>query len=182
MKVGDFKFDEHLVFVPDKGQILFKDERMVMMSADSFGDLLKEIIDIGGVNMARVFMRRFGEAAGKNDARTIKDTLSPDTDLDWLALGPVIHTWEGIVRAVPEVIDIDRATGKFYMKGTWENSFVAEQYLKHFGKAKNTVCWLLTGYATGYSSEFFGKKLVAHETACKGKGDAFCRFEIKPEE
>ena len=88
MKVSEFKFDEHLLYKPEQGRILFKDQRMVMMSADSFGTLLKEIIDIGGVNMARVFMRRFGETAGRNDARTIKNTLSPDTDIDWLALGP----------------------------------------------------------------------------------------------
>ena len=142
MKVSEFKFDEHLVFKPGGGRILFKDERMVMMSADSFGTLLKEIIDIGGINMARVFMRRFGETAGKNDARTIKERLSPDTDIDWLALGPAIHSWEGIVRAVPEVSISTRASGKFYMKGTWEDSFFAEQYLKHYGKSKDPVCWL----------------------------------------
>ncbi|MBN2225134.1 MAG: XylR N-terminal domain-containing protein [Deltaproteobacteria bacterium] len=181
MKVSEFRFDEHLAFKPEQGRILFKDQRMVMMSADSFGTLLKEIIDIGGVNMARVFMRRFGETAGRNDARTIKNTLSPDTDIDWLALGPMIHSWEGIVRAVPEEINIDRDTGKFYMKGTWEDSFFAEQYLKHYGKSKDPVCWLLTGYATGYTSEFFGKKLIAKEPTCKGKGDDLCRFEITPE-
>jgi len=180
MKAPDFKFNELLVYKPDLGTILFKKQRMVMMSADSFGDLLKEIIDIGGVNMARVFMRRFGETAGRDDARTIKETLSPDTDVDWLALGPMIHSWEGIVRAVPEVIDIDRTSGTFFMKGTWENSFFAEQYVKHYGKSKDPVCWLLTGYATGYASEFFGKKLVATEVTCKGKGDDLCRFEIKP--
>jgi predicted hydrocarbon binding protein len=181
MKVSEFKFDEYLSFNPEHGRILFKDQRMVMMSADSFGDLLKEIIDIGGLNMARVFMRRFGETAGRNDARTIKNTLSPDTDIDWLALGPMIHSWEGIVRAVPETIDIDRASGKFYMTGIWEDSFFAEQYLKHYPKSKDSVCWLLTGYATGYASEFFGKKLLATEPTCRGKGDDMCRFEIRPE-
>jgi predicted hydrocarbon binding protein len=182
MKVTEFKFNEHLSFKPEQGRIFFNDQRMVMMSADSFGDLLKEIIDIGGLNMARVFMRRFGETAGRNDARTIKDTLSPDTDIDWLAFGPAIHSWEGIVKAVPEVIDIDRNTGKFYMKGVWEGSFFAEQYIRHFGKAKYSVCWLLTGYASGYASEFFGKRLVAAEPTCVGKGDDLCRFEIMPEE
>jgi hypothetical protein len=42
---------------------------MVMMSAGSFGDLAKEIIDIGAVTTARVFMRRFG--AGKEMGRDI---------------------------------------------------------------------------------------------------------------
>jgi purine catabolism regulator len=182
MKVSEFKLSEELQFKPEKGRVLFRDQRMVIMSADSFGTLLKEIVDIGGVNMARVFMRRFGETAGRDDARTIKETLAPDTDMDWLALGPAIHSWEGIVRAVPEQIELDRAAGKFYMKGLWGDSFFAEQYLKHFKKSNDPVCWLLTGYATGYASEFFGMKLVARETTCKGKGDDICRFEISPEE
>jgi purine catabolism regulator len=182
MKVSEFKLSEELQFKPEKGRVLFRDQRMVIMSADSFGTLLKEIVDIGGVNMARVFMRRFGETAGRDDARTIKETLAPDTDMDWLALGPAIHSWEGIVRAVPEQIELDRAAGKFYMKGLWEDSFFAEQYLKHFKKSNDPVCWLLTGYATGYASEFFGMKLVARETSCRGKGDDVCRFEITQEQ
>ncbi len=182
MNVGTFRFDEHLSYEPERGRILFKDERMVMMSADSFGTLLKEIIEIDGIGMARIFMRRFGETAGVNDARTIKEKLSPDTDVDWLAFGPIIHSWEGMVRAVPEVIEVDRASGTFHMKGRWEHSFFAEQYLKNFGKSRDPVCWLLTGYATGYASEFFGKRLVARETACVARGDDVCRFEIVTEE
>ena len=182
MKASEFRFDEHLVYKPEFGTILFKDQRMVMMSADSFGDLLKEIIDIGGVNMARVFMRRFGETAGRNDARTIKEDLKPDTDMDWLALGPTIHAWEGIVKSVPEKVEFDPATRNLVMKVKWEDSFFAEQYVRHYGKSKDPVCWLLTGYATGYASELTGKKINCRETACKGKGDDACVMELSPEE
>jgi predicted hydrocarbon binding protein len=182
MKADDFKLSELLSFNPQEGKLLFKHERMVMISADSFGDLVKEIIDIGGVNMARVFMRRFGETAGRNDARTIKDDLKPDTDDDWLSFGPAIHAWEGIVKSVPEKIELDMAAKKLYMKVKWENSFFAEQYVKHYGKSKDPVCWLLTGYATGYLSEVMGKKMICKELSCKGKGDDACIMEVTEEE
>ncbi len=181
MKVQEFKFDDFFSFNPEKGQVLFNDQRVIVMSADSFGDYMKEFIDIGGVNLCRIFMRRLGEHNGRSDAQLIKQQLKPDTDIDWLAFGPTIHTWEGIVKAIPEVIDFDRDSGRFYMKGIWENSFWAEQYVKKFGVSKESVCWLLTGYASGYASEFFGKKLIAKEPTCKGKGDDVCRFEIKLE-
>lgn len=181
MKVNEFKFDEFFSFHPEEGQVVFNDQRVIIMSADSFGDYIKEFVQIGGVNLCRIFMRRLGEHNGRSDAKLIKQKMNPDTDIDWLALGPTIHTWEGIVKAVPEVIDFDRASKKFYMKGTWENSFWAEQYVKNFGISKESVCWLLTGYATGYASEFFGEKLIAKEPTCRGKGDDICRFEIKPE-
>jgi purine catabolism regulator len=182
MKAADFKLDGMLKFEPEKGQLWFQSQRMVMMSAESFGDLLKEIIDIGGVNMARVFMRRFGETAGKNDAKTIKAELKPDSDAEWVALGPAIHAWEGIVKSVPEKVDFNPEGKALYMKVKWENSFFAEQYLRHYGKAKDPVCWLLTGYATGYATELVGRKMICKESACKGKGDAACVMEITPDE
>jgi len=181
MRVADFKFDSFLRFNPEKGEVLLSDQRVIIMSADSFGDYLKELVGIGGINLCRIFMRRLGEQNGRSDARYIRENMEPDTDIDWLAFGPTIHTWEGIVKAIPETIEFDRNSGNFYMKGTWENSFWAEQYVKKFGVGTESVCWLLTGYATGYASEFFGKKLVAREPTCRGKGDAECSFEIRPE-
>jgi hypothetical protein len=186
MKAAAFKLPDYLTFMPDEGKLLFRGQRMVVISTDSFGDLMKDIIAIGGVNFARIFIKDFmfgfGKVAGKQDARTIKERLDPDSDNDWLALGPIIHTWEGVVKAIPEVISIDRESGEFYMKGIWQNSFIADQYINSFGKSKDSICWLLTGYATGYASEFFGRQLLAKEPTCRGKGDEVCRFEIKPVE
>ena len=180
MKIGEFKFDELLSFDPHWGQILFKGEDIRTMSAESFGDLLNETINIAGPNMARVLMKHIGRTAGKSDAYAIRETRRIGTDLDWLAFTPAIRTWEGIVEGVPETLDIDRKSGRFYIKGIWKNSFFAEQYVRHFGKSKDPVCWLLDGYATGYASEFFGAHLVARELTCRGRGDDACRFEIAP--
>jgi hypothetical protein len=153
---------------------------MVIFSADSIGLLLSEIINVGGLRMAQVFMRRFGEAAGRDDARLLKKEFRPDTDLDWIAMGPNIHTWEGIVKATPSALEYDRSTGKFFMQGTWDNSFFAGQYKKLYGMATEPVCWMLSGYATGYASEFFGANLLCKETLCVAKGDPHCQFTIKP--
>ena len=182
MKVDGFRYDELITFSPGNGKLFFQEQRIIIMNAESFGELIREIADIGGMKMAKIFMRRFGEAAGRSDAMTIKEKLNPDTDMDWIALGPTIHSWEGIVRAEPEVIEFDRDTGEFYMRGIWENSFFAEQYLRVFGRSTESVCSMLTGYATGYASMFFGRSLVAKEPTCIAKGDDLCRFEIKSEE
>jgi predicted hydrocarbon binding protein len=182
MKATDFNIAEYLQFNPAEGTMMLKSQRMVMMSAHSFGILLKEIYTIGGENMLRVFFRRFGEAAGRDDAKLLKVEFSPDTDMDWIALCPTIHTWEGIVKAVPEVINFNREDGHFYMKGTWENSFYAEQWKAMMGPSKKPICDILTGYATGYASEFFGRDLICKEPTCVACGDDKCRFEIKPRE
>lgn len=182
MKASDFNLQQAIKLDPNTGIATFSKHRIVIFDADSIGRLMQEMIDIGGTNTAKVLMRRFGEANGHSDARLLKEEFAPDDDMNWIALGPTIHTWEGIVKATPTALEYDRATGKFFMQGTWENSFIAEQYIKIYGKSKEAVCWLLSGYATGYCTEFFGKTLMCKETMCVAKGDPHCQFTIKPPE
>ena len=180
MKVSEISLQRDMKFDPDGGIVRFGSQRMVIFSADSIGRLLWEIIDVGGLRMAQVFLRRFGEAAGRDDARLLKHEFNPDTDLDWIAMGPTIHTWEGIVKATPTALEYDRATGKMFMQGTWENSFFAQQYVRLFGPSTEPVCWMLSGYATGYASEFLGSDVLCKETMCVAQGDPHCQFTIKP--
>ena len=179
MKVTDFNMAQLLKFSPDTGKLMLGSQRMTIMSARSVGILLEEIYKTGGENMARLFFRRWGEVAGRDDARLLKEEYSPDTDMDWIALGPTIHTWEGIVRAVPTAMEFDRDSGHFFMTGVWENSFFAEQWLKVIGKSARPVCDILTGYATGYLSEFFGHDVVAKEPTCIACGDPHCSWEAR---
>jgi predicted hydrocarbon binding protein len=180
MQAADISLQRDLVFDLESGMVHFGSQRMVIMSAGSFGKLLWEMIDIGGQRLAQVLLRRFGEAAGRDDARLLKSEFNPDTDFDWIAMGPTIHTWEGIVKATPTVLEYDRAAGKMFMQGKWENSFFAEQYVRLFGPAKQPVCWMLSGYATGYVSEFMGSEMLCKETMCVAQGDPYCQFTIKP--
>jgi predicted hydrocarbon binding protein len=179
MKLTDFNLAETIKYNPAEGRVTLGSQRMVIMSARSVGMLLDEIIKTGGENMARIFFRRWGEAAGRDDASLLKAEYQPDTDVDWIALGPYIHSWEGLVCAAPTLLEFDRGVGNFHMKGEWKNSFFAEQWLKVVGKSPRPVCDILSGYATGYASAFFGGDLLAKETTCVACGDDICRFEIR---
>lgn len=179
MKVTDFNLANSISYNPAEGQVKLGSQRMVIMPSHSVGMLLDEIIKTGGENMARIFFRRWGEAAGRDDASLLKSEYNPDTDIDWIALGPFIHSWEGIVAAAPTFLEFDRSAGTFHMKGEWKNSFFAEEWLKVVGKSARPACDILTGYATGYASAFFGGDLLAKETTCVACGDDICRFEIR---
>ncbi len=175
----EFNLTSDLRFVPEEGKLLFKDTRMVIMNSNFFSNFLKAMIDFGGVGMAKVTTRMFWEQAGREDALFIKKEFEPDTDLDWLALGPTIHSWMGLVKATPTSVEFDRKTGKFFMQGNWENSFIADSWLSLYGESKEPVCWMLSSYATGYASAFFGMDLLCKETMCIAKGDPHCQFTIK---
>lgn len=182
MKVSEINLKENIKFDFNKGEVFFGPLRLIIINYASFEQLLKEVIDTGGIGLGKVVFRRFGEAAGREDAKIIKKEFKPDTDIDWIAMGPAIHTWEGIVKATPTALEFDREKGTFFMQGKWEKSFIAELWLKLYGASKEPVCWMLSGYATGYASEFFGKELLCKETMCVGKGDPHCEFTIKTKE
>ena len=63
----------------------------------------------------------------------------------------------------------------------WHESFEADQHVLHHGTSNEPVCWLLTGFATGYSSCAHGKDLdvVFVELKCRGRGDASCHLVAK---
>jgi hypothetical protein len=110
----------------------------------------------------------------------MKLNYSFETEVDLLATGPVIHSYEGLVQATPKEIRFDRRTRDFYFTGIWSNSFEAEQHLAFNEVARQPVCWTLMGYASGWCTAFFGWPLLAIEPFCAGKGNPHCEWMIKP--
>jgi hypothetical protein len=102
------------------------------------------------------------------------------SEIDLLASGPVIHTFEGVVNATPKEIKINRSTGECYFTGVWKNSFQGEQFLFHHHPEGKAVCQQLTGYASGWCTAFFGKPILAIEPLCIGKGDPVCEWFLQP--
>ena len=70
----------------------------------------------------------------------------------------------------------------FYFSGIWTNSYEAEQHLSYNPLTTEPVCWSLVGYASGWSTAFFGLPLIAIEPFCVGKGDDHCEFIIQTPE
>jgi hypothetical protein len=180
MKATDFDLSKDLRFSLEKGITSFRDSRLVIFDANSIGLLRQSLINQLGISQAREFFLRFGFQNGYSDFLQMKVNYQFDTEIDLLASGPVIHTWEGIVQATPRDIRYDRSTGTFYFTGVWSNSYEAEQHLSFNESFTEPVCWSLMGYASGWCTAFFGSPLVAIEPVCVGKGDDHCEWLIQP--
>lgn len=180
MKATDFNLQKEIAFNLDTGVTSFRDTRLVMFDANAIGLLRQNLIETLGMDKAREFFLRFGYQNGFADFMQMKVNYEFDSEIELLASGPVIHTWEGIVRASPTEIRMDKAKGEFFFTGIWTNSYEAEQHLCFNEKSHEPVCWSLVGYASGWCSAFFGSKLIAIEPTCVGKGDATCGWKIQP--
>lgn len=180
MKATDFNLQEGIKFNSETGITTFHDTRLVIFDANAIGFLKKQVVEALGWKNARKLYLRFGYQHGYSDFLQMKENYAFESEMDLLASGPVIHTWEGIVQATPKEIRFNRETGEFYFSGIWKNSYDAEQYLMYESIGKDPVCWTLMGYASGWCTAFFGKPLFAYEPVCIGKGDDHCEWLIKP--
>lgn len=168
-----------LEFLPQHGKVMLGPDRMIIMRQQAMSVLRGLLYEQLGDSLARAVLSQFGHQCGTGDYETLLRTYEWEDDLDTLTSGPVLHGWEGIVHAVPAQIDVSRERGHFYMRGEWHNSYEAEIHLARFGPSTESVCHSLTGYASGWSSAYFGKPCLCIEPTCVGKGDDVCRFEIR---
>ncbi len=180
MKATDFDLSNGLNFDLETGITSFLDNRLVIFNTNAIGLLRQSLIEQLGFSKARELWLQFGYQNGYADFLQMKLNYQFDTELELLASGPVIHTWEGIVQATPKEIRFHRDTGEFFFTGVWTNSYEAEQHLSYYDVAVEPVCWSLMGYASGWCSAFFESPLIAIEPVCLGKGDDHCEWKIQP--
>ena len=182
MKATDFDLSRDMRFDPKRGITEFRGSRLVIFDANAIGFLRQKLIAVAGRERARQLFLELGYQHGFSDFLQMKMNYQFDTEMDLLAAGPVIHTWEGIVQATPKEIHFDRKTGDFYFTGVWTNSYEAEQHLMFGPKITEPVCWSLMGYASGWCTAFFNAPLIAIEPVCVGKGDDRCEWKIQSPE
>lgn len=175
MLASELRMGELLEFLPEQGKILLKGSRVIIFDAASMGKLRKDLIDTLGMERAKGFLIRYGWSCGFEAARNIKKQFQWDEEGEGIFSGPIMHTLQGFTSS-RLYYETDQKTGKGVYYGYWTNSFEAEQHIRHFGYHHEPVCWLLVGYASGYSSARLGKRHIYKEIKCAGRGDERCAY------
>ena len=180
MKASDFNLKDELKFDFEQGITSFRDTRLVLLDVNALGLLRQNLINELGMEEARHIFLRFGYQQGFSDFMQCNLSYEFESDTELFAAGPVLHTWEGIVKAVPVEMNYDREKGSAYLKVLWKNAYEAEQHLSYNACSTDPVCWSLMGYASGWSTGFFGVPMLAIEEQCVGCGDAHCCVVVQP--
>jgi DNA-binding NtrC family response regulator/predicted hydrocarbon binding protein len=167
-------------FSADDGTIWLAEHRMLLLHVAALVGLRKELIESVGRDHARRVLTRMGYASGTRDAELAKRIRGDKSVTDAFFVGPQLHMLEGSVRVTPVRLEMDVAEGKFFGEFRWENSWEAEAHVKEFGRQSEPVCWMLLGYASGYTTAFMGKMVLFKEVQCAGCGDAHCLIAGKP--
>ena len=178
--VERFNLRSRLRFNIEKGQIWLDENRMLLMHAKAFGALRQQLWESLGSQRAKGLLFRMGFVAGQNDAELAATLYGEGDDYDVFKIGPELHAFEGLVRTTIVEADIDWQEGTFFGTVHCENSWEAESHLQLFGGSDEAVCWNVTGYASGYVTQFFKRLIIFREVQCACCGHARCVLEGRP--
>lgn len=166
-----------LKFSFETGEIWLGENRMVLMHVAALGALRNEIIESLGMERARGLLVRMGYASGVRDAELAKSLPSNDSPEAGIMLGPMLHSFKGMVWVEKKKLSMDLSKGLFTGEFRWDNSWEAQTHLEKFGIGDDVECWSQVGYASGYVSTLVGRPVIFKETKCVCKGDHNCYIE-----
>lgn len=169
-------------FSAEDGTIWLGEHRMLLLHTAALGSLRRELINSVGLDQARRILTRMGFASGTRDAELARKMRTDMSVTDAFFVGPQLHMLEGSVRVTPIRLEVDVAKGSFYGEFRWENSWEAEAHVREFGSQEDPVCWMLIGYASGYTTEFMGRFVLFKEMECAAGGNSYCRIVGRPVE
>lgn len=175
IKASDLHLDK-LISISEGSGMKLKELQLTLSSAEGWGLLRKDLITALGIQRAKRFLLRYGYHCGAHEARLLKKTIDWKDDFEWLIGGTKMHQLTGRAFSYPDKFQVDMENGLFDVSGYWIDSYEAKQYLQYFSKHNEPVCYYLVGYASGYTSECLGKRIVFKEIKCKGKGDEHCSY------
>ncbi|MDI4665624.1 sigma 54-interacting transcriptional regulator [Xanthobacter autotrophicus] len=170
----------HLHFSPDTGHIQMFDQRMLLMHGFLVAALRRELIERLGQGTARETFTRLGYQQGMADARGLREREGDDLGR-LFALGPRLREIEGFVRnQAIERIQFNVQNGEFRGDYYWEFSWEAEAHRAHFGVTSEPACWMMIGYASGFTTLLMGRPILWREIECVAMGHARCRVVGRP--
>ncbi len=167
-------------FSAGDGRIWLAGHRMVLLHLGALGSLRKELIQTIGVAQTRRVLMRAGFGAGMRDAALARQVRPNGTPFEQFTVGPQLHMLEGAVQVTPESLEFDVESGSYHGLFRWDHSWEVETHLRDFGPQDEPVCWMLIGYASGYTTAFFGQQILYKEVQCAGCGHEHCMIEGRP--
>jgi len=176
----DAALARHLRFEPDEGQILLFDQRMLLMHGYSLAELRRELIERLGLETTRALFTRLGYQQGVEDSRGLRRAEGADIPTA-MSLGPRLREVEGFVHnQAVDRMQFDAESGEFWGDYFWQHSWEAETHLRQFGVSGTPACWMMAGYACGYTTAMMGRPVIWREIECVAMGHARCRVIGQP--
>lgn len=172
MKSEDLRLDELIQF--SHGSISMQGRRLILHDLHAFGHFRKDLIHMVGIENTQRILTRFGYFAGQADAAAMKRVFEWDNTEELLRAGPKMQSIQGVALAELRRFSFDQHSERLFVEVVWDESAEADEHIAGMGISDRPVCWILSGYISGYTSFCLKKKIYFIETKCRGRGDQTC--------
>ena len=176
---------DRLQFDPAQGRVWLGESRMLLLHTRAMAKMRRELIQQMGTVRARSLMWNLGFQSGKQDAQQAASRLGDAEDYDVFRIGPALHALEGVTASDIVEADIDWEQGIFEGTVHWRNSWEVQAHADMglpVDEDYPAACWSVSGYASGYVTEFFKRLVVFKETQCACTGHDHCVVVGRPAE
>jgi sugar diacid utilization regulator/predicted hydrocarbon binding protein len=160
----------------NNGILFYKNQRMIMTPSAGIGTLRKNLIETIGTERAKTFLIQYGWNLGASDAALVMEQMKGAPLEEIIMEGTKIHTLMGHANVKGRIIELDPENNHFHIEGIWENSYEAKEHIRLFGLSNESSCHILVGYASGYTSEILGTKVIYKEQRCEAMGHSSCKW------
>ena len=164
-------------FSAGDGRIWLSGQRMLLVHVVALSALRRELMNTLGAAQTRRLLMRAGYASGERDAQLARQVRPEASLFEMFSVGPQLHMLEGSVQVTPQTFELDEAAGHFHGLFRWDHSWEVESHVRDFGPQNDPVCWMLLGYASGYTSAFFHRPVLFKEVQCAACGHGHCMIE-----
>lgn len=172
MKSENLTLNELIDF--NEGNINLHGRRLILHSVHAFAQFRKDLIEYTGLEQARCILTRFGYFWGEADAAAMKRIFTWSNLKDLIMAWPKLFSIEGVVKTIVKTIEVDEENKKFFMEVVWHDSAEVMEHVLEFGKTTHPICWIISGYASGFVSNALGKNVYFIENTCVGVGAKVC--------
>ena len=174
MNLNDLNLLESLHADVSAGTLYFSKRRMLLITANFFGLLRKQLVAVCGLPEARNITGYLGYASGYQAALAVRELYATEPKETLWQVWAHLYAQQGFAAVNPLSSTFDEKTQYFAAEAEFVNSCEVEQHLQHLGPSDRSVCWALTTYATGFASAMMGREVIFIEKECVGRGDARC--------
>ena len=172
--VSQIRFDTGL------GKVWMHEQRMLLVHSSLFQNLRNELITTIGEQRTRGLLMRLGFHSGWRDAELSRKLRPELSTANAFAAGPQLAMIKGMVNVTPVRMDFDLEEGSFYGEFLWDGAFEADLQLAFGDRSDTPVCWILTGYASGFTTFYMGRQVLFREVECQARGNHKCRIVGRP--
>ncbi len=170
-------FFSDIKMIPEEGRIEIGGMRFRFAQSKGLATAFRDTLtDIYGEKGAEQILYKLGRSLGAIEAKTFHKSFGLDDPMEKLAAGPVYFAYTGwaFVEILPS--SAPRPDEDYLLTYNHPNSFEADAFVLENKRATHPICWINSGYSSGWCSVSFGIPLEAREVTCVGMGDPHCTF------